>query len=121
MTVHEINGLKSRNQAERQGNAAIPRDDLFNGAPPRNSADEAAKSPENAGFASAKLNLLLAVGLDAELPRLATRLANRDELSGHEVKRRELLDIEFKVFGFLRKQHGAGEPGGEQGVFHFLP
>ena len=60
------------------------------------------------------------VGAGDEL-MFASRLADGDELPGDKVKRRQLLDLEFKVLGLLRKIDGAGEPGGEQGLFHFSP
>jgi hypothetical protein len=52
---------------------------------------------------------------------VAARLADGDKLSGDEVEGGELFDLEFEVLGFLREEHRAGEPGGEQRVFHGFP
>ena len=52
---------------------------------------------------------------------LSARLAYGDKLSGQKIERRDLLDVEFEVFRFLRKKHGADKPGGKQVAFHVRP
>jgi hypothetical protein len=60
-------------------------------------------------------------GIGSRNELIAARFPYREELARDKIEGRNLLDDKLKMLGFLREQHGAGKPGGEQGVFHFLP